>query len=871
MRIYVRHILLLATVLLLSFGINAKQTLTGKVTDPDGQPIQGIIVRLYCNGKIKAFANSDKTGEYRLTADTLIYPAKLTFSSRSFRQEETELSPDAIQKMKSEIPTMVMTPESYTLQEVTVKVPRTRVKGDTIVYDVAAHTSPGDRSIEDVIRKLPGVSVSDDGQISYDGEPINNFYIEGLNLMGNGYTVASQNIRPSDVSSISVYERHQPKRALQGVQDSKRAALNLKLKKSSMLKPVGYVEGGAGDGDEVLWLGNLYTMFISPVNQTIVNAKGNNAGTVLKPFRNIAGKAGGLFSDEAFGRPSLKADRYLDNTSLFVTANTLFKLKEDLTFTVNSSYANERGEFGESSQTTYLSADTQDQIYQEIVDNSLRRHDVEVAAKIENNAPKLYLNDRISFSGQFRDNGYGIVTSEDVRQDLDGKTFSFKNEFSSIIRTGSNVVNVKSETSFVRSPYFRMRSLAPDGNVAARSQSVCSQSFQNVETAEWTKQLSRRQSIGIEAGFSIDADRFISAGSRETTQGETLSENRLRGHEIAGTVTPSYTIRYSKMTATLKVPLTYASRRYTDILTGERYPFDDFLADVNLSLFFKFSQTDRIQAAIGRKHELGDIYSLAVNPLYTTFRNSTVLGNGTLLRSLNNSANLAYTHMDPLNAFYVRGMVMFSNRKSNSLPVSDVGQSGTSTGALRQDATANTLNLLLNTTKTIRSWNTTFGLTFSGMGMERETSRAATIIKARSTTGSIAGDIETEQFNSVLRSDLNATYMFSVQTFSGDIPTNHFGDFSLRWKVSVFPVKRLEIYGSLGYRNARLAEDNYKESTFVDAGARYAFGKFSLELTARNLTDTRRYDYTVYHSLDICRYEFSLRPAEALLTLKYNF
>ena len=871
MRIYVRYILLLATVILLSFGINAKQTLTGKVTDPDGQPIQGIIVRLYCNGKIKAFANSDKTGEYRLTADTLIYPAKLTFSSRSFRQEETELSPDAMQKMKSEIPTMVMTPESYTLQEVTVKVPRTRVKGDTIVYDVAAHTSPGDRSIEDVIRKLPGVSVSDDGQISYDGEPINNFYIEGLNLMGNGYAVASQNIRPSDVSSISVYERHQPKRALQGVQDSKRAALNLKLKKSSMLKPVGYIEGGAGDGDEVLWLGNLYTMFISPVNQTIVNAKGNNAGTVLKPFRNIAGKAGGLFSDEAFGRPSLKADRYLDNTSLFVTANTLFKLKEDLTFTVNSSYANERGEFGESSQTTYLSADTQDQIYQEIVDNSLRRHDVEVAAKIENNAPKLYLNDRISFSGQFRDNGYGIVTSEDVRQDLDGKTFSFKNEFSSIIRTGSNVVNVKSETSFVRSPYFRMRSVAPDGNVAARSQSVCSQSFQNVETAEWTKQLSRRQSIGIEAGFSINADRFISAGSRETTQGETLSENRLRGHEIAGTVTPSYTIRYSKMTATLKVPLTYASRRYSDILTGERYPFDDFLADVNLSLFFKFSQTDRIQAAIGRKHELGDIYSLAVNPLYTTFRNSTVLGNGTLLRSLNNSANLAYTHMDPLNAFYVRGMVMFSNRKSNSLPVSDVGQSGTSTGALRQDATANTLNLLLNTTKTIRSWNTTFGLTFSGMGMERETSRAATVIKARSTTGSIAGDIETEQFNSVLRSDLNATYMFSVQTFSGDIPTNHFGDFSLRWKVSVFPVKRLEMYGSLGYRNARLAEDTYKESTFVDAGARYAFGKFSLELTARNLTDTRRYDYTVYHSLDICRYEFSLRPAEALLTLKYNF
>lgn len=871
MRISVKHILLLATVILLSFGLNAKQTLTGKVTDPDGQPIHGIIVRLYCDGKIKAFANSDKAGGYRLTTDTIIYPAKLTFSSRSFRQEETELSPEAIVKSQGVIPTVVMTPESYTLQEVTVKVPRTRVKGDTIVYDVAAHTSPGDRSIEDVIRKLPGVSVSDDGQISYDGEPINNFYIEGLNLMGNGYAVASQNIRPSDVSSISVYERHQPKRALQGVQDSKRAALNLKLKKSSMLKPVGYVEGGAGAGDDLLWLGNLYTMFISPGNQTIVNAKGNNAGTVLRPFRNMAGKVGNIFSNEAFGRPSLKTDRYLDNTSLFVSANTLFKLKEDLTLTVNSSYANERGEFGESSQTTYLSADTPDQFYTEMVDNSMHRHDVEVAAKIENNAPKLYINDRISFSGQFRDNGYGIVTSEDVRQDLDGKTFSFKNEFSSIIRSGYDVVDVKSETSFERSPYFRMGAVSPDGAIPTRSQSVYSQSFHNVETAEWTKRLSSMHYIGIEAGFSIDADRFNSAGSRSTSQEMTVSENRLKGHEITGTVTPTYKFHYGIMTATLKVPLTYASRRYTDILTGERYPFDDFLTDVNLSLFLKFSQTDRMQAAIGRKHELGDIYSLAVNPLYTTFRNSTVLGNGTLLRSVNNSANIVYTHMDPLNAFYVRGMVMFSNRKSNSLPVSDVGQSGTSTGALRQDATANTLNVLLNTTKTIRPWNTTFGLTLSGMGMERETSRAATVIKARSTNGSIAGDIETEQFNSMLRSNLNATYTFSVQTFSGDIPTNHFGDISVRWKVAVFPVKRLEIYGSLGYRNARLAEDTYKESTFVDAGARYAFGRFSLELTARNLTDTRRYDYTVYHSLDICRYEFSLRPAEALLTLKYNF
>lgn len=871
MRIAGKLIILLTIFLLSSLTLGAKQTLTGKVTDPDGQPLQGIIVRLYSNGKIKAFANSDKAGAYRLSLDTIIYPAKLTFSSRSYSQQEMDLSPDAVRESKGTIPTVTMTPESYTLQEVVVKVPHTRVKGDTIVYDVAAHTSPGDRSIEDVIRKLPGVTVADNGQISYDGEPINNFYIEGLNLMGKGYAVASQNIRPSDVSSVSVYERHQAKKALQGVKDSNSAALNLKLKKGSMLRPVGFVEAGAGAGDETLWLGNLYSMLISPGYQTIINAKGNNAGTVLKPFRNLAGKAGSLYSDEPFGKPSLKTDRYLDNTSLFATANTLFKLKEDLTMTVNSSYANERGNFDESSTTTYLSADTDDRFYKEMVDNSMHRHDVEVAAKIENNAPKLYLNDRLAFSGQFRDNGYGIVTSEDVRQDLEGKTFSFTNDFSSIIRSGSNVVEVKSETSFVRSPYFRMGSVSPDGLTATRSQNVYSRNFHNAETAEWTKQLAKRHSIGLEAGFSIDADRFNSAGARESAQGETLSANRLKGHEITGSITPTYRFRYSILTATLKVPLSYASRRYTDILTGERYPFDDFLANVNLSLMFRFSQSDRLQVSGSRKHELGDIYSLAVNPLYTTFRNSTVLGNGTLLRALSHSATAAYTHMDPLNAFYVRGMMIYTHKKSNSLPVSDVSQSGTSSGALRQDAVAQTLNIVLNVTKTIRPWNTTFGLSASGIAMERETSRSGMVIKARNTNGNVTADIETEQFNNILRSNLSAGYSFSVQTFSGDIPTNHFGDFSLQWKVSVFPVKKLEIYANFAYRNAQLAEDTYKQTTFLDAGARFSFGKFSLDLTARNLTDTRQYAYTIYRALDICRYEFSLRPAEALLTLKYNF
>ena len=102
--------------------------------------------------------------------------------------------------------------------------------GDTLLYNVAAFRSASDRNIEDVIRKLPGISVSENGTISYQGESINKFYIEGLDLLSGRYALATRNISPDDIASVSIYENHQPKKVLKDISFSEKAALNLKLK-----------------------------------------------------------------------------------------------------------------------------------------------------------------------------------------------------------------------------------------------------------------------------------------------------------------------------------------------------------------------------------------------------------------------------------------------------------------------------------------------------------------------------------------------------------------------------------------------------------------------------------------------------------------
>ena len=69
----------------------------------------------------------------------------------------------------------------------------------------------------------------------------------------------------------------------------------------------------------------------------------------------------------------------------------------------------------------------------------------------------------------------------------------------------------------------------------------------------------------------------------------------------------------------------------------------------------------------------------------------------------------------------------------------------------------------------------------------------------------------------------------------------------------------------------KIGEDNYKENVFVDVGVRWSSRRVELELAARNLTDMRRYEYTYYHTLDVTRNSYSLRPRQFLLTLKYSF
>ena len=265
--------------------------------------------------------------------------------------------------------TIALHEEALVLKEVKATSKRLQQHDDKLTYSVAGFRHKQDRSIADVIAKMPGLEVKEDGSIHYQGKPINNFYIEGLNLMGNNYSQASENINADKVKSVEVLTNHQKVKALRGVQFSDQAALNLVLEEDAKNTWLGLLEVGLGmtlqesDADCLLRDGRLMTMMFGGKMQSLSMYKWNNTGkNIQKEVRDIQntiddiGNTENMTSDIWLGAPELMQERYTMNDSRLIATNWLHKTGKDATLRLQLNGFLDETEGNRSTTTFYSDA-----------------------------------------------------------------------------------------------------------------------------------------------------------------------------------------------------------------------------------------------------------------------------------------------------------------------------------------------------------------------------------------------------------------------------------------------------------------------------------------------------------------------------------
>ena len=417
----------------------------GIVTNTEGIGIANVLCKaLSATDSLLAYGITQSNGQFHLQYKKNVN--KLTFSKMGYATQIISVQKDKYQY------TVQLEKKPYELDEVVVKEAPITCKKDTLDYYVESFRQKEDYSIEDVLKRMPGIEVTTSGQILYQGSSINKLNIEGLDLMGDQYNQATQNMPAEAVSTIQVMENNQPIRALEGKIHSNHATLNIRLKKNYKMRPFGDAEVGAG-GTPAIWDGSLTGIQVAKKNQVLFTGALNNRGASLRSLQNGMSNFTGIYAQEQLPapflystttrRPPISPIYYLNNRSYFAGLNYMHAFSPYSTLRFNLLYNHEGENREDSTRSEYYAGDTIS-----IYENNRQKSCEDVVkgqVRYELNGKKVYVENVLS--GQWQDvSSYNQNVSNlgSLGEDIHRKPYFIQNVANVNLTTPSRVYSLAS-------------------------------------------------------------------------------------------------------------------------------------------------------------------------------------------------------------------------------------------------------------------------------------------------------------------------------------------------------------------------------------------------------------------------------------------
>ena len=544
----------------------AQVNVSGTVVDKDSnEPLTGASVIVKgADGKIKKYATSKGDGGFAMSLPS-VAGCRLEVSMMSFAKQSIPL--DSV----SFPITVQLEPGTTLLKEVTVKADRIHEQGDTITYNVGSFAQQQDRSIGDVLKRMPGINVEQSGKIQYQGEDINKFYIEGSDLLGGKYGIATNGISHEDVGAVEVMENHQPMQVLSGISFSDKAAINLKLKNKA--KATWSFHGDAGGGyswqpDGAIWDGELFAMAVMPNFQNITTFKTNNIGEDLSAqatdfFASRRGTDLSRYVGVSLpGGPNLSRKRTLFNRSALVSTNALWKLGRG-EFKTQIDYSFNRITAEAANVTTYFLNDG-NRVVTEDRNGVDRSHSLSGKFIYELNQKTAFINNTLKTNIDWDDVRLGVTGSLSNNQTASLPDYYVGNDFKLIKRfNGKHLVTFISKNEWESLP----QTLSVSINDGFMRQQVKDHAFYTNESAAYAFSV-KGITISLEGGVKgyVRTMRSELPDMPEEIPGETT--NVLNTNYFTVYATPKFEYWVRRVNFTLNAPVSFA-----------HYTFDKALAN----------------------------------------------------------------------------------------------------------------------------------------------------------------------------------------------------------------------------------------------------------------------------------------------------
>lgn len=255
-----------------SFSVNAQQTIKGDIHDANKDPITFATVTIHTDSlatsTFKDYAISDVSGHFTIITENAIANDWLIIKCIGYKNachKLTDLSKFISIEMEEDV---------QALEEVTVKAAYSGVKfsNDTILFDIDHFRTGTEDNVGEVLKRMPGVEVSETGKVSYAGKDVNKILIDGKDMFSSGNNMIINNLSASSMSGAEILTDYKSNSITNTFSNQETMALNIKT--SGNKKFSGNVEANGGYKDEyqgkstLLYLGNKlsFTSLLSANN-----------------------------------------------------------------------------------------------------------------------------------------------------------------------------------------------------------------------------------------------------------------------------------------------------------------------------------------------------------------------------------------------------------------------------------------------------------------------------------------------------------------------------------------------------------------------------------------------------------------------------
>ena len=493
-----------------SASVLAQQRYHGRVEEKaDGAPVEGAFVVGLSQGTQKGFAFSGKDGEFTLTLSEGVVIEALRVSMLGYETITLKLPQD-----NTEILIRLSVKKTEILESKATASIMER-KGDTLSYYAGVFADGSEKALADLLAKIPELTVSESGGILHNGRYISKFYIEGLDLMGNRYGVVTKNLKAEDVAKVEIYQNHQPVRALEGLQNTDRSAVNIVLKSGAVNSWLLSADAMLGLPEFPLFDARAMLSRFSKESQSLFMLKGNNVGGEISreiKEQEYFGKTGvfrvlpsEIESDFASSlNPSknflsLPREYWFDNLSGIASLNHIGKLGKESQFRVFAHVAGEKDNEEQQRREDIQLQDGTAIVISEKTSAADRKLYFNTGASIEKNTRKAFFSDKLSVSGQARTYENALDSYDSFNQQYHLPSIKIYNTLSATFRQGDKrAIGFSSDTKYVRNKH----SAVYASGAADYEQYLLSRDFLSDNHASLKVKLHRNQ-LSISPGITI--------------------------------------------------------------------------------------------------------------------------------------------------------------------------------------------------------------------------------------------------------------------------------------------------------------------------------------------------------------------------------